>query len=68
MQHGAFDDENEMVMGAIMSDIADQLLDEGQLYSDYQIASRCDSNYLKGRFNQFYDLNPNDQYYVEVNE
>ena len=76
MQHGAFDDENEMVMGAIMSDIADQLLDdwvqsnldEGQFWSDYQIASMCDSNYLKGRFNQFYDLKPEDQYYVEVNE
>ncbi len=45
MQHGAYDDENEMVMGAIMSDIADQLLDdwvqsnldEGQFWSDYQI-------------------------------
>jgi len=31
MQHGAFDDENEMVMGAIMSDIADQLLDDIQI-------------------------------------
>ena len=68
------ENENQMVIDAIMSEIADQLLDdwiqsnldEGQLYSDWQIAERCDSNYLKERFNQFYDLNPEDQYYVEV--
>lgn len=70
------DNENQMVVDAIMSEIADQLLDdwiqsnldEGQLYADWQIADRCDSNYLKGRFNQFYDLKSEDQYYVEVNE
>ena len=68
------DDENQMVIDAIMSEIADQLLDdwiqsnldEGQLYADWQIADRCDSNYLKDRFNQFYELTPEDQYYVEV--
>jgi len=70
------DDENQMVIDAELQVIADHLLtewinsnlDEGQLYSDYQIASMCDSNYLKGRFNQFYDLKPEDQYYLEVNE
>jgi hypothetical protein len=25
-------------------------------------------NYIKGRFNQFYDLNPDDQYYLEWDE
>ncbi len=28
----------------------------------------CDSNYLKGRFNQFYDLNPGDDDYIEWDE
>jgi hypothetical protein len=28
----------------------------------------CESNYLKGRFNQFYDLKPGDQYYIEWDE
>ena len=68
------DDENQMLIDAELQVIADHLLDEwinsnldeGQLYSDYQIASMCDSNYLKERFNQFYDLKPEDQYYVEV--
>jgi hypothetical protein len=27
-----------------------------------------DSNYLKGRFNQFYDLKPEDDYYIEWDE
>jgi hypothetical protein len=70
------EDENQMVIDAEMSAIADQLLDdwinsnldEGQLWADFQFASMCDSNYLKGRFNQFYDLKPEDQYYVEWDE
>jgi hypothetical protein len=27
-----------------------------------------DDNYIKGRFNQFYNLTPSDQYYLEWNE
>jgi len=27
-----------------------------------------DSNYLKGRFNLFYDLKPGEQYYLEYDE
>lgn len=70
------EDENQMVIDAILSEIADQLLedwmnsnlDEGQLYSDWRIADMCDSNYLKGRFNQFYNLTPDNQYYLEWDE
>ena len=70
------ENENQMVIDAIYSDIADQLLDdwiqsnldEGQYFADFQFASMSDSNYIKGRFNQFYDLNPDNQYYLEVNE
>jgi len=70
------DNENQMVVGAILSEIGDQLvenwlqenLNEGQLYADYQVALMSDNNYLKGRFNQFYDLQPNDEYYLEWNE
>ena len=70
------DNENQMVIDATLSEIADELLenwiqsnlDEGQFWSDYQIASMSDSNYLKGRFNLFYDLNPDDQYYLEWDE
>ena len=70
------ENENQMVIDAEMSEIADQLLedwiqsnlDEGQLYSDWRIADMSSSNYLKGRFNLFYDLNPDDQYYLEWDE
>jgi hypothetical protein len=74
---GSFlDDENQMVVDAICTDIAEQLfeewnnsnLDEGTFYADYQIASLSDNNYLKGRFNQFYDLTPKDEYYIEWDE
>jgi hypothetical protein len=70
------EDENQMVIDAEMSAIADQLLDdwiqsnldEGQYYADKCFAEMCDSNYLKGRFNQFYDLKPEDDDYIEWDE
>jgi hypothetical protein len=70
------ENENQMVIDAEYSYIGEQLvedwvnsnLDEGQLFADYRFAEMCGSNYLKGRFNQFYDLKPEDQYYIEWNE
>ena len=68
------DDENQMLIDATLSEIGEQLvedwinnnLDEGQLYSDYRIAEMSSSNYLKDKFNKFYNLNPDDQYYLET--
>jgi hypothetical protein len=70
------ENENEMVIDATYSEIGAMLvedwvnanLDEGQLYADYRFAEMSDSNYLKGRFNLFYDLNAGDQYYLECEE
>jgi hypothetical protein len=70
------ENENQMVIDAEYSYIGEQLvedwvnsnLDEGQLFADYRFAEMCESNYLKGRFNQFYDLKPEDQYYIEWDE
>ena len=70
------ENENQMVIDAIYQEIGEHLveqwvqsnLDEGQLYADYCFAQMSDDNYIKGRFNQFYDLNPNDQYYLEWDE
>ena len=70
------ENENQMVIDAELQEIADHLLtewiesnlDEGQLYSDWRIADMSSSNYLKGRFNLFYDLKPEDQYYLEWDE
>ena len=64
------ENENQMVIDAEMSEIADQLLDdwiqsnldEGQLYSDWRMADMSSSNYLKGRLNQFYELTPDNEY------
>lgn len=76
-QDGSFLDlENQMVVDATCTEIGEQLfedwnnsnLDEGTFYADYQIALMCDSNYLKGRYNQFYDLKKDDEYYVEWDE
>lgn len=68
------DNENQMLIDATLAEIGEQLvedwinnnLDEGQLYSDYQIASMSSSNYLKDKFNKFYELIPDDQYYLEA--
>jgi hypothetical protein len=70
------ENENQMVIDATYSEIGDMLvedwvnsnLDEGQLFADFRFAEMADSNYLKGRFNLFYDLKPGDQYYLEWNE
>ena len=70
------ENENEMVIDMTYSEIGAMLvedwvnanLDEGQLFADYRFAEMSDSNYLKGRFNLFYDLNVGDQYYLEYEE
>ena len=74
---GSFlEDENQMVIDAEIVDIGLKLfedwnssnLDEGTFYADYQIALMSDNNYLKGRFNQHYDLTPEDDEYLEWDE
>ena len=70
------ENENEMVIDATYSEIGAMLvedwvnanLDEGQLFADFRFAEMSDNNYLKGRFNQFYDLTPGDQYYLDEQE
>jgi hypothetical protein len=70
------ENENQMVIDACYSEIGEMLvedwvnsnLDEGQMYADFRFAEMCDDNYLKGRFNQFYELKEGDQYYLEWNE
>ena len=70
------ENENQMVIDATYQEIGEMLvedwvnsnLDEGQLFADFRFAEMSDSNYLKGRFNLFYDLKPGDQYYLEWDE
>jgi len=66
-------DENQMVVDAIYSDIGDQLvedwmlsnLDEGQFYADQQVALMSGDKYLRDKFNKFYNLTPTDEGYLE---
>jgi hypothetical protein len=70
------ENENQMVIDATYQEIGEMLvedwvnsnLDEGQLFADFRFAEMADNNYLKGRFNLFYDLKPGDQYYLEYDE
>ena len=70
------DNENQMVIDAVCQEIGDHLfnewnesnLDEGILYADYQIALMCDSNYLKRRYNEHWQLTPDEEFYVEFKE
>jgi hypothetical protein len=65
---------NQMVIDAEIQGISEHLfdewmnsnLDEGTMYADFQFASMCDSKEIKEAFNQFYKLEPDEQYYVEV--
>jgi hypothetical protein len=72
---GSFlDDENQMVVDATVIEIGQKLfedwndsnLDEGTFYADWRIAQLSDDNYLKGKFNQFYNLTPEDEEYFNV--
>ena len=74
MQHGAYDDLNYMVREAVLSDIADQLLqdlidsnlDESQYFADMQIAQRSGDPMLQDKFNKFYDLKEEDNDYFRI--
>ena len=71
---GSFlDDENEMVIGATITDIGEKLfedwnssnLDEGTFYADQQIAILSDDPYLKDKFNKHYELKEGDEDYLD---
>ena len=67
------DNENQMVIDAIYSDIGDHLveqwiqsnLDEGQFYADQQVALMSGDSYIQDKFNKFYGLTPSDAEYIE---
>ena len=70
------ENENQMIIDATIQEIGMELfdqwndsnLDEGILYADWKIAQMSNSNYLKGRFNQHWELTPEDEYYLEWDE
>lgn len=68
------ENENQMVIDAIYSDIGDHLvqewinnnLDEGQYYADLQVAYMSGDEYIQKKFNEFYQLTPEDKDYFDV--
>lgn len=74
---GSFlEDENQMLIDSIYTDIADHLLDqwinsnldEGQYYADLQVALMSGDKYVQKKFNEFYKLTPSDSDYFEVED
>jgi hypothetical protein len=65
---------NQMVIDAEVQYISEHLfdewtnsnLDEGTFYADYRFAEMCESKFIKEQFNLFYELKPEDNYYIEV--
>jgi hypothetical protein len=64
---------NQMVIDAVYSEIADQLLDdwinsnlnEGQYYADKQFAIMSGDKLIYDEFNKFYELKEGDEDYME---
>ena len=74
---GSFlENENQMLIDAIYSEIGEQLvedwmnanLDEGQYYADLQVAYMSGDKYIQKKFNEFYNLTPDDNDYFKVEE
>ena len=66
------EDVNQMVIDAVYSDIAEQLLeqwinnnlDEGQYYADKQFAEMSGDEFVQKKFNRFYELKEGDEGYL----
>ena len=66
------EDVNQMVIDAVYSDIAEQLLeqwinnnlDEGQYYADKQFAEMSGDEFVQKEFNRFYELKEGDEGYI----
>ena len=60
------DYEIQAISEHLFTEWMDSNLDEGTLYADYQFAEMCGSKEIKQAFNKFYNINPDEQYYIEV--
>ena len=71
-----FTGESQEVVDLIIDDIASQLfhqwhmsnLDEGTMYADWKVCSMSNSNYFRRKFNEHYNMQSNDEFYLPVNE
>ena len=71
-----FSNESQEVVDLVIDDIASQLfhqwhmsnLDEGTMYADWKVCSMSNSNYFRRKFNEHYNIQPNDEFYLPFNE
>ena len=71
-----FSNESEEVVDLLINDIANQLFDEwhesnlneGIMYADWKVCAMSNSNYFKRKFNEYYNIQPNDEFYLPFKE
>ena len=71
-----FSNESEEVVDLLINDIANQLFDEwhesnlneGIMYADWKVCAMSNSNYFKRKFNEYYNIQPNDEFYIPFKE
>lgn len=62
------DEEIEHISSMLFDEWMDSNLDEGQFFSDRRFAEMSSSNYIKNEFNKHWNLNPDDEHYMELDE
>jgi hypothetical protein len=68
-----FDGAPEHVLNAIVQEISEDLfdnwiaghLDEGMFIADYEMANMCSDDSVKKQFNEYWDVQPGEEYYLE---
>ena len=68
-----FDVIGQHIADAVQLEISDKLfddwcnsnLDEGIFYADWRMASESDDKYVKKYFNEYYEVQPDEEEYLE---
>lgn len=68
-----FDDMAKHISDTVLLDIQEQLfdswisghIDEGTFIADYEMASMCSDESVKKQFNEYWQVEPGEEYYIE---
>ena len=68
-----FDYIAKHISDAVVQEISEELfdswiaghLDEGMFIADYEMAEMCSDKSVKEKFNQYWDVQPGEEYYIE---
>ena len=72
-QPSMFDDMPKHIADAVVQEISEDLfdswitghLDEGVFIADYEMANMCSDDSVKQRFNEYWKVEPGEEYYIE---